>query len=291
MAHSFPPKIIKKLHKAMQSEITEYHVYTNLKSWTKDKHNQEILGQIAKDELRHYSILKTYAKKDISPSRIKILYFTLIAKILGLTFAIKLMEKGEGDAQINYNDLSEFFPEAKEIALDENEHEKKLIELINEERLKYIGSVVLGLNDALVELTGALAGFTLALQDAKLIAMVGLITGLSASISMAVSEYLSTKHEETDKDPIKASIYTGIAYVFVVSILILPFFFSTNIFLSLAITIFLAIIIIFKFTYYVHIAQDKPLWSRFFEMAIVSLSVAAISFGIGHFARYLFNVG
>ena len=53
--------------------------------------------------------------------------------------------------------------------------EKALLEMLDEERLKYVGSMVLGLNDALVELTGSLAGFTFAMQNTKLIALSGLI--------------------------------------------------------------------------------------------------------------------
>ncbi len=98
-----------------------------------------------------------------------------------------------------------------EMARDEQHHEEKLIEMIDEERLQYMGSVVLGLNDALVEFTGALAGFTLALNDTKLIALTGSITGIAAALSMASSEYLSTKSEKThNKRPVKAAIYTGI---------------------------------------------------------------------------------
>ena len=59
--------------------------------------------------------------------------------------------------------------------------------------------MVLGLNDALVEFTGALAGYTFALQNTLLVAMTGLITGVAASLSMATSEYLSTKSEENAK--------------------------------------------------------------------------------------------
>jgi VIT1/CCC1 family predicted Fe2+/Mn2+ transporter len=87
---------------------------------------------------------------------------------------------------------------------------QKLISLIDEERLKYVSSMVLGLNDALVELTGALTGLTLALQNPRLIAIVGFITGIAASMSMAASEYLSTKQEDTEKNPLKASVYTGL---------------------------------------------------------------------------------
>ena len=70
------------------------------------------------------------------------------------------MEKGEEEAQVTYKKIAHEVPEAKSIIKDEDEHEAKLIALINEERLKYIGSIVLGLNDALVELTGVLAGLT-----------------------------------------------------------------------------------------------------------------------------------
>jgi len=97
------------------------------------------------------------------------------------------------------------------------------IDMIDEERLRYVGSMVLGLNDALVELTGALAGLTLALQNTRLVAMTGLITGVAGSLSMAASEYLSTKSEGGVKEPFRASVYTGFAYVLTVIFLILPY--------------------------------------------------------------------
>ena len=95
------------------------------------------------------------------------------------------MEKVEGKAQAIYEEISRYIPAAIDIEKDEKEHERKLIDLIDEERLRYIGSMVLCLNDALVELTGALAGFTLAFRNTHLIAMAGFITGIAASLSMA----------------------------------------------------------------------------------------------------------
>jgi VIT1/CCC1 family predicted Fe2+/Mn2+ transporter len=47
---------------------------------------------------------------------------------------------------------------------DENQHESALLQLLDEEQLRYTGSMVLDLNDAQVELTGALAGLTLSLK-------------------------------------------------------------------------------------------------------------------------------
>ncbi|MBL6988171.1 MAG: VIT1/CCC1 transporter family protein [Bacteriovoracaceae bacterium] len=275
---------------AMKNEINEFHIYNKLAASTKDPHNKKILTSIANDELSHFETLKKYVPVRIKPSRFKILYFYLIAKFFGLTFGIKLMERGEAQAKINYAELAKSFPDAEQIAKDETQHENQLIELIDEERLKYIGSIVLGLNDALVELTGALAGFTFALQNSKLIATVGLITGISASLAMGVSEYLATKHEEGDKHPIKASFYTTAAYIMVVIVLISPYLILTNVYMSLGITLLLAITIIFKFTYYVSVAKGAPLWSRFFEMSLVSIGVALISFGIGYLVRLFFGV-
>jgi len=160
-----------------------------------------------------------------------------------------------------------------------------LLELLNEETLIYAGSVVLGLNDALVELTGALAGLTLAFSDVKIIALSGLITGIAASLSMAASEYLSTSSEESEKHPVKAAVYTGIAYILTVALLILPYLLLDNALLALAITISISIVIIALFNFYISVAKNEPFGRRFAEMAGISLGVAAFSFLLGFLIR------
>ena len=145
--------------------------------------------------------------------------------------------------------------------------------------------MVLGLNDALVELTGAQAGLTLALQNTKLIALSGLITGIAASLSMAASEYLSTRSEKTSKHPVRAAIYTGIAYITTVTLLILPYLLLDNYYIDLAISLSTAVIIIAVFNYYISVAKGESFRERFIEMAGLSLSVAAFSFVIGYFIR------
>jgi VIT1/CCC1 family predicted Fe2+/Mn2+ transporter len=181
-------------------------------------------------------------------------------------------------------------PEAATIQQEENEHEMALLGLLDEERLRYTGSMVLGLNDALVELTGALAGLTLALQDTKLIALTGSITGIAAALSMGASEYLSTKAEDTSKNPFRASIYTGAAYIVTVLILILPYLILENYYVCLAFTLAGAVLVIAVFNYYISVAKDEPFRPRFLEMAGLSLGVAAFSFLIGFVLRNFFNI-
>jgi VIT1/CCC1 family predicted Fe2+/Mn2+ transporter len=150
--------------------------------------------------------------------------------------------------------------------------------------------VVLGLNDALVELTGALAGFTFALQNTKLIALTGSIMGFAAALSMAASEYLSTKAEETEKSPLKASAYTGAAYIVTVVALILPYLLLPNLFACLGCSLAIAIAVIAAFNYYISVAKDQRFSARFFEMAGLSLVVAALSFGIGFLMRTFLGI-
>lgn len=195
------------------------------------------------------------------------------------------MECGEKEAQQEYSQIRPSVPEINEIVRDENEHENALIQLLDEERLRYIGSIVLGLNDALVELTGALAGFTFAFQDTRLIALTGLITGIAAALSMGASEYLSTKSEKTVKGPLKSAIYTGSAYVVVVIALILPYLILENSYVSLVCTMTFAVLIIAFFNYYVSVAKSVLFKRRFLEMSGLSLGVASVSFLVGYILR------
>lgn len=189
-----------------------------------------------------------------------------------------------------YAEVSGSIPEIVTILADEELHEEELLEMLDEERLHYIGSVVLGLNDALVELTGALAGLTLAFQDTQLIALSGLITGISASVSMAASEYLSTRAENTKKQPVRAAIYTGIAYILTIALLIMPFLLLKNYLLCLAVTLILDVMIIAVFNYYVSVAKGENLRRRFTEMTGVSLGVALLSFWVGFIVRQWLGV-
>lgn len=277
--------IRKKVIDAQRNEITEYIIYDKLANSVKDPHNKKVLKHLSKDELRHYNLWKKLTKIDVKPKKFMIWLYFLISRIFGLTFGIKLMENGERHALKFYKNLSKTVPIAKDILKDEAVHERKIINLIDEEKLKYVGSMVLGLNDALVELTGALAGLTFAFQNTRLISIAGLITGIAASLSMAASEFLSKKSEETSKSPLKASFYTGIAYVITVLLLILPYFILNNPYYALIFTIIIAVIIIFIFNFYIATAKEIPFKKRFFEMLLISLGIAALTFIIGSLIR------
>ena len=275
-------KTLKFLLNMQQNEVNEYHVYLNLTKFAKKEDDKKVLMDIAKEELIHSKTLEKYTNKKLKPQKLKVFKFFILSVIFGYTVVIKIMESGEKNAEYIYSKIEEEIPDAKKIAFEEEEHENKLIAILDEERLKYVGSMVLGLSDALVEISGTLAGLTFALQNNKLVALSGIITGISATLSMASSEYLSAK-SDGDKNAFKSSLYTGIVYLITVSFLITPYliFPDDKCVYALIAVIFIVLFIIFIFTYYVSVAKSLPFRNRFFEMASISLTVAGISFFIG----------
>lgn len=280
--------VIKRMQ---QNELTESVIYEKIATFAKGAENKETLLRLAREEKAHYEIWKKYSGVEMKPEKCKVLKYTLIARILGFTFAVKLMEKGEANAQIEYELLAKEVAESASIRAQEEEHEAALLGMLDEERLQYVGSMVLGLNDALVELTGSLAGFAFALQNTRLIALSGLIVGISATFSMASSEFLAARSEGRT-DALKSCSYTGIAYLLTVIALIAPYLiFPMNQFIpALVCMLAVVVLIIAGFTYYTSVAQDQPFKRRFLEMAVISITVAVLSFVVGILAKKFLGV-
>lgn len=279
------------IRKMQQNELTESVIYERIAAFAGGEENKQTLLRLSQEERAHYEIWKKYTGEAMKPQMGKVRKFTVMARILGFTFAVKLMEKGEEGAQEEYALLAAEVEESIHIRQQEEEHEKSLLDMLDEERLQYVGSMVLGLNDALVELTGSLAGFVFALQNNRLIALSGLIVGISATFSMASSEFLAARSEGRS-DALKSCTYTGIAYLITVVLLIAPYLiFGVNQYIpALACMLLVVVLIIGGFTYYTSVAQDQPFKRRFWEMACISIGVAVMSFAVGVLAKKLLGV-
>ena len=291
MAHNISNAALAVIKRMQQNELTESVIYEKIASFAGGEENQETLRRLAREEKAHYEIWKKYTGIEMKPEKAKVLKYTMLARILGFTFAVKLMERGESNAQNEYELLAKEVAESASIREQEEEHENALLGMLDEERLQYVGSMVLGLNDALVELTGSLAGFAFALQNTRLIALSGLIVGISATFSMASSEFLAARSEGRT-DALKSCSYTGIAYLLTVVALIAPYliFPGTQFIPALICMLAVVVLIIAGFTYYTSIAQDQPFKSRFLEMALISISVAVLSFIVGILAKKFLGV-
>ncbi|MBR2058282.1 MAG: hypothetical protein IJ982_05115, partial [Fibrobacter sp.] len=118
-----------------------------------------------------------------------------------------------------------------------------------------------------------------------------IITGIAATLSMAASNYLA---ERADGNPnaLKASFYTGIAYLVTVVFLVLPYLlFAENMFIpALVCMIGIVVLLVFMFNYYIATVKSEKFLPKFIEMAAISLSVALISFLIGLAAKMCFGI-
>ncbi len=291
MVKEISKKALSIIKKMQQNEITESAVYERISEFAKGEENKQVLLRLSQEEKAHHEIWKKYTGIEMKPNRWKVFKYSFLARILGFTFAGKLMENGEENAQSEYALLEEEVEESVSIRAQEEEHERALLEMLDEERLQYVGSMVLGMNDALVELTGSLAGFTFAMQNTRLIALSGLIIGISATFSMASSEFLSARSEGR-QDALKSCTYTGIAYLITVVLLVLPYLLLDNsqYMIALGVMIAVVILIIAGFTYYISVAQGQRFRPRFLEMTVISVTVAVLSFFVGIAAKHFLGV-
>jgi len=276
-------------------EATEAEVYRRLAKMQPDPVNQSILNGIALEEERHEAVIAKMTGKQVKADASKVRRQIILAKLFGFTFSVKMMEATEQDAAAEYRQLGLY-----EIAEEEEAHEQNMIGMLDEERLRYSGSVVLGMSDALVELTGALAGLTFALQSLQLVALAGLVTGITAAFSMGASEYLSSRAEKKAESAVKAAFFTWLSYLVTVILLVGPYlviqadspdFHGLEPHVqALLCTFAIGLLIVAVFNFYVSVVDEVSFKSRFFEMAGILAVVSLISYVIGIALRGMLGI-
>ncbi|MBI4977135.1 MAG: rubrerythrin family protein [Spirochaetes bacterium] len=283
--------IRKKLLLAFQrNEITEHTVYSAFARRAKGK-NREVLERIAGDELRHYHQFKRYTGVDVAPDKLKAAFYIFCASVFGLTFGIKIMESGEKRAEQAYEHFEKTMPEIVRIIRDEYKHEHNLIGMIDEERLAYMSSMVLALNNSIQEFIGIAVGLTFAMQNGGMIGITVLISGLAATLAMSASEYLSQKAEghHAGTNPLRAVFYSGGIYLFIVLVIVTPYFYMQSCYHALIIAVVSVLFIIVVFTFFMAVVKGLRYRTVLLETLAVSGIVVGASFLIGTGARLLLN--
>lgn len=196
--------------KNYKEELFDYEIYSRLANMEKDPKLKKILFKLSEMERYHAEFWKEIANKRNLKlknlnllDKIKIYFYLIIRKLLGLNITIRILESGEEDDIAKYGRLSEMeeFSEderrrLKGIMLDEAVHEKVLDNI----EAKNVGDFVYGISDGLVEVLAAVSGLSGAISSPLLVAVGGLIVGASGTLSMAIGAYLSTKSEKDVKE-------------------------------------------------------------------------------------------
>lgn len=283
--------IQKILLRIQQSEMTEAAAYHAMADAIKDEHNREALTRVADEIASQAKALETYTNKQLAADERKVKRYARMAHIFGFTFAAKLMDRRKIKFVNHSKKLLSEMPEVEKMQADEQKRDDELFALLNEKRLSYVGAMILGMNDAIVEITGTLAGLTLAMQNTRLIALSGLITGVAATLSMAASEYLAERSDGKG-DAAKSGLMTGGAYFITVVILLLPYLILDDkmYLLAMGIMLVLVVLILAGFNFYTSVARDVSFGKNFGQMCAISLGVAVLSFVLGYAVRTFLGV-
>ena len=276
----------------------EYKAYVTYRELAKVESNSEfrkLLLELSKHELGHYKFWRKYSsKKDFSVNPLELLLMKLMRMVFGLTFIAKYMEAAEKNAIKDYTQFMKTEGKAlgkdvKSIINDELYHENEFSANIKEERVKFISSMILGLNDALIEFTGVLVGLSFAISNNLFVAVSGLVTGVAATLSMTASAYMQASYEES-KDVTKSAVYTGLTYMVVVLLLVAPFLLMNTIYASLAVMFGVVFLVTTTVSYYTSVIFSRSFKQQFGRMLLFSVGVSVVSFALGSIVKALTGI-
>lgn len=280
------------------------------------QHHQELL-RFARMEKEHAAFWEEVLKKrgkSVSPPKtffIKWL-FSFLKLFLGYRFVNRVMEVAENKT------IKKYYLLADHPGLTEEE-QQRLREIIQDEILHetYFGEtregieenirdIFLGLNDGLVEILCAVAGFSGLYNESRWIALSGLVVGLSGTLSMAIGTYISVKNQKDVKEmgffrmrvlkelfqtgtlppppgehPLRAGVLTGMFYLLATFIIIFPFFILSQPLVSLGISVLFAILVWGVSGIIIALSSGLTLGKKIGEMLLTGLGAAAITYTFG----------
>ncbi len=282
-----------------RDEAFDAALYKRLAVAEKNAERKRILEELSEQESRHREFWARVAGLPSSrecgePSRAKLALYTLMRRLFGLTFTIKFLERHEESVVEEYKQVlpmlsGEDRRVLEEIIREEEEHESKLISQLDEAIVRYMSFIVLGLADAIVEITGVHAGALGATSNTLMAGVTGLIVGFSAAISMASAAYLQAKHE-IGRSPVFSAVVTGAAYIAAVVLLALPYFMLHDMLQAFTASIIAAIGLIAGFSYYGSVVFERSFSREVLESTGLMLATALGSYLFGEYLGSVFGI-
>lgn len=151
------------------------------------------------------------------------------------------------------------------------------------------GAIILGIHDAVVSITGTIAGLTFTLTNRRLILLTCIIMSVVDAMSMTAANYLATKTDNLRNARI-SGFATGAAYIITSVLLLAPFAFFANLNIAFAATILIAIGILFGFNFCVGYHRKRDFIKPFLEMLVICTVVSIVAFAIGQYAKTFLGI-
>nr|WP_206205769.1 VIT1/CCC1 transporter family protein [Thermococcus sp. Bubb.Bath] len=205
--------------KFYEDEYADSVLYAQLAKGEKDGRIKEEFLRLSQIESKHAKFWHDFLEsRGVEPPRPKvrrlhIVSVRLLRRLLGPGAVASLLEMGENSAIQKYfryltkyaEDLSGGEMERlKEVIIDELEHERFFEESKRRFHAENIRDLVLGMNDGLVEILGAVTGLSAVYANApKLVGISGLIVGVAGSLSMGIGAFISVRSQRQVNEALK----------------------------------------------------------------------------------------
>ncbi len=281
--------------KSARDEYTDGSVYLALSRRERNQAFKKALEDLAHAERTHYEFWKTYAPNvTVKVNRIKVYFILLLRLTLGLTFTMKFLESHEEEVHKRYRQIAESIPPVDkarfEAMLQDEEHQENyLMGEIHEGRVKYMSFIVLGLADAVVEISGIHAGSLGIYNRTELAGIAGIVAGMAASIAMASAAYAQAK-QGFEGSAKWSAIYTGVSYMFTAVFLALPYFLTASMVAALGTSLVVGVFLVAMMTYYDSIISARAFKRQFAEIAGIILAASLALYIAGTLIRQLLGI-
>jgi len=287
----------KVAREGCKDEYMDYLVYSELAKSNKGKNHEfsKIFSDLAITEKKHWDFWKKYsASKEPRTSKWGARLIVLISLLFGTTFAIKFLEKHEAGSIKKYRAVAHLIPEEDKtffanMIIEEEKHEHDFRNDIQSSYIKYISFVILGLADAIVEISGIHAGSLGIYDSTRLTGFAGIIAGAAASIAMASAAYAQAKQGFSGSASVSAA-FTGVSYFVSAVVLATPYFLTENMITAVSASITFAVIILAVTNYYNSVISEKSFIRDFAEMVGITFGATIALYVLGQLIRSYFGI-
>jgi vacuolar iron transporter family protein len=273
----------------MSDEYSDCALYDRLsKTVSPDSPFRKVLEDLSATEQRHFEFWRKYVPgEEPKLARLKLYWILFLRRFFGLTFATRYLDRHESNVVQEYQALARLIPEAdrpayEEMVADEKEHEKAFAMKVESAAVRYISFVVLGLADALVEISGIHAGWLGLFEKTEIAGLAGVVAGGAASLAMASAAFAQAKQGFSGSARLSA-VYTGVSYFVTAIILATPYFLTSSMILALSVSLTLAVVILAITTWYSIVIQQKPFLRDFLEILAILFGTTILVFLLGAF--------
>jgi VIT1/CCC1 family predicted Fe2+/Mn2+ transporter len=283
------PALVEVAKEGADDELTDYTLYLRLAE-IQNGATVQVFKDLATMEKRHLDFWQKFVPDYRPKLKARLIRRALyLRRIFGTTFAIRYLERHESDSIKRYKAAAHLVPpEDKaafdEVLADEEHHEADFASRIESSSVRYISFVVLGLADALVEITGIHAGSLGIYNKTEIAGLAGIIAGGAASLAMASAAYAQAKQGFKGSAGASAA-YTGISYFITAIILATPYFLTGSQLEAISVSLTLAVIIVTFASYYSSIISTKPFMRDYLELLLILFGVTVVLYLFGSFIR------